>query len=377
MKLTYRFLQGQKNKGDTTEALGIVFQKGENGQITFYNRATDKPFFISGISVNWLTPEEVIENTKDFHELQLTLPDVIYMPKEDAKGFAPQELLLQRIDELRREAQTPEPERINAGEIPIIDEYSLFSADTVEGALAELAMKTKVLDSLHPFPPIQPPGIAEGGDIPSNPPSPLFLRGEKGDKGDAGERGQHGEKGDKGDPGEPGKDGKDGEPGEDADLDQVKKLLKADLKKLRDDLEDKIRRNAGGVVFLSSDGGGTVTPGAVTQTITAGVTLSANKLLAVDDEGMAILADCTNFDHLGRIIGVSKTSALAGAEVEYTLSGIHENDTWNWVMGQAVFLSTNGELTQTAPISGFSMIIGYPETQTKLNVRIEPTIELI
>jgi hypothetical protein len=43
-----------------------------------------------------------------------------------------------------------------------------------------------------------------------------------------------------------------------------------------------------------------------------------------------------------------------------------EEVSWNWDITKPIFIGINGLLTQTPPNSGFSCIIAYPVTTTKI-----------
>lgn len=113
------------------------------------------------------------------------------------------------------------------------------------------------------------------------------------------------------------------------------------------------------------------------DSIIAGAILSANKVIIANDSGQAVVADKDVDGDRSRVLGLTQSSASLGASVKYTISGIHTNDTWTWTMGMPVFLGNTGELTQTVPTTGFLMVIGFPVSATKLNVRIGRAGKLI
>ena len=76
-----------------------------------------------------------------------------------------------------------------------------------------------------------------------------------------------------------------------------------------------------------------------------------------------------------KVLGITTGAASIGTTATVTTFGSIEESGWNWTVGNPVFLSTNGMLTQTAPTSGFSLIVGRPKTATNLFIDIlEPTI---
>lgn len=105
-------------------------------------------------------------------------------------------------------------------------------------------------------------------------------------------------------------------------------------------------------------------------TLTVAENVSANQVLT--NAGYKASKDAYTTTY-----GLTKTSATTGHNVDCTIQGIHDNNTWSWTIGQPVFLSTAGALTQTAPTTGISIVIGYPVTTTRLLVRIETGFELL
>jgi hypothetical protein len=66
-----------------------------------------------------------------------------------------------------------------------------------------------------------------------------------------------------------------------------------------------------------------------------------------------------------------------GSEATVQVSGFIEESSWNWNVDLPVFLSTNGQLTQSAITSGFSLIVGKPRTATNMFISISEPIILI
>jgi hypothetical protein len=66
-----------------------------------------------------------------------------------------------------------------------------------------------------------------------------------------------------------------------------------------------------------------------------------------------------------------------GADVTVQFAYAITEGSWTWTLGQEVFLSTNGLLTQTPPTSGFLEGVGFPLSPTILQkIPIEPAIRL-
>ena len=93
--------------------------------------------------------------------------------------------------------------------------------------------------------------------------------------------------------------------------------------------------------------------------------------------GEAVYASNTTALHLGRVIGITLGAAVQGDTVQVQPSGTLIEPSWNWNTALPVYLSTNGQLTQTTPTAGFSLILGFPLTATSLYVDIREPINLI
>lgn len=109
----------------------------------------------------------------------------------------------------------------------------------------------------------------------------------------------------------------------------------------------------------------------------AGDDLGGHRLITTDPFGLAIYADQSNLDHTNKVVGLTMNAADLGASVTVLIEGPITEPSWNWDTNLPVFLSTSGQMTQTPPTSGFSLIIGFPETSTRLMVRINRPIILV
>jgi len=112
-----------------------------------------------------------------------------------------------------------------------------------------------------------------------------------------------------------------------------------------------------------------------TITCSTELTLSGHRFVVLDNDS-AVYADCTIADHAHRVVGMTTGASNAGS-VSVQTSGEHEEPTWSWTLGIPVFLSTTGLMTQTQPVSGFVLIIGFPVSATKLFIKIHQPIILI
>jgi len=114
----------------------------------------------------------------------------------------------------------------------------------------------------------------------------------------------------------------------------------------------------------------TIVSGGSTVEKTASGALGGHRVVISDGALGAAYADNSIPSHAALVLGVTNGAAVDGAPVSITVSGDLAEPSWSWTPDGFVYLSTNGLLTQTAPASGFSLIVGTALTPTVLNIRI-------
>lgn len=77
------------------------------------------------------------------------------------------------------------------------------------------------------------------------------------------------------------------------------------------------------------------------------------------------------------VLGITQGAVISGSTATVTTYGVITESSWNWTAGLPVFLSTNGQLTQSVPTSGFRLIIGRAKSATTLFVDISEPIVII
>ena len=116
----------------------------------------------------------------------------------------------------------------------------------------------------------------------------------------------------------------------------------------------------------------------VTVTITAGETLSGHRMVIQNfTDGKLYYADNTNLDHMHSVLGLTTQAADLDASCKVKTYGSITEPTWSWTDNKPIFLSTNGQLTQTKPTTGFLLRIGIPRSATTLLIDIEEPIKLV
>lgn len=107
----------------------------------------------------------------------------------------------------------------------------------------------------------------------------------------------------------------------------------------------------------------------------AGENISANKVIYINED--AYLASSDQASHRDRIAGLSVASALTGASIKIRTFGEQYNNTWSWDVTKPIFCGVGGELTQTAPVSGFVQIIGTAIDTNRIFINIKDSTLLI
>lgn len=109
-------------------------------------------------------------------------------------------------------------------------------------------------------------------------------------------------------------------------------------------------------------------------TRTAGQTISANRVL-YDRDGFVYPLGQADAGNIFAILGLSVLAGQTGAQISVQRSGTVNDSGWSWAYGR-VYLGANGQLTQTPPSSGFSVLIGFAATATSINLSINDPIEV-
>lgn len=103
-------------------------------------------------------------------------------------------------------------------------------------------------------------------------------------------------------------------------------------------------------------------------TVTAGAALGGHRVVHLDSAEKAQYASNAVAEHALITLGMTIGAATLNAPVDVLRSGDITEPSWNWTLGQPVYLADNGLITQTPPGAPalFQRIIGFPMTATKL-----------
>lgn len=128
-------------------------------------------------------------------------------------------------------------------------------------------------------------------------------------------------------------------------------------------------------ITLNIESGGLI---AVSQDLqlTAGVSLSALRAVTTNSSGEAIYASNNTLAN-AQVVGITLGAASSAQQVGVKTFGPMSDASWNWTKG-AVYLGTNGQLTQTAPSGGAIIVqVGRALTATQLFVDVDTTITTV
>ena len=110
-----------------------------------------------------------------------------------------------------------------------------------------------------------------------------------------------------------------------------------------------------------------------TATVTAAEALGGHRVVTMSGNYASKDISADKFN----VLGVTQGAVISGATATVTTFGEITEGSWNWTAGLPVFLSTNGLMTQTAPATGFRLIIGRAKSATTLFVDISEPIVII
>jgi hypothetical protein len=103
----------------------------------------------------------------------------------------------------------------------------------------------------------------------------------------------------------------------------------------------------------------------------AGEALGGHRGVIVGNDNRLYYADQSNLTHFNRVLGITTGAAGEDDPAIVRVGGIMAEPTWNWDLARFIYLGTNGLLTQTAPVTGFLLEIGWPVSPTSMMVHIK------
>lgn len=115
-------------------------------------------------------------------------------------------------------------------------------------------------------------------------------------------------------------------------------------------------------------------PGVSTQFeyAVAGQTVGGNRAVTTNSSGQLVYPDLTL--ESARVYGITTQSGVTGELVQVQITGTQTEPSWSWNTVLPVFVGNLGTLTQTPPTVGQTLIVGYPQSPTKLFIDRQPPI---
>lgn len=109
-----------------------------------------------------------------------------------------------------------------------------------------------------------------------------------------------------------------------------------------------------------------------TQSYEAGANLSGHRAVRIS-AGLAYYCDAANPAHLGKCIGITTGAVVAGEVATVQTIGPMTESSWTWAEG-AVFVGTNGSLTQSLAGLAFIQQVGVALSATSIDINPQLSI---
>ena len=117
-------------------------------------------------------------------------------------------------------------------------------------------------------------------------------------------------------------------------------------------------------------------PGGSTLSYPAGEILSGHRMVVLEN-GELFYASKDVAAHATKVLGMTVGATVLGGIAAVQTGGEITEPSWAWTLDVPVWLSTNGLLSQVPPTLGFSLIVGFPISATKLLIRFSEPLFLI
>ena len=113
-----------------------------------------------------------------------------------------------------------------------------------------------------------------------------------------------------------------------------------------------------------------------TYTRIASGSIGGQRFVVTNGDGTVSYASNLNDSQINKVFGITLNAANDGENVNVLTFGLTEFNGWSWNTALPIFLGDNGLPTQTVPLSGFSLIVGFAETPTNIFVDLREPIYL-
>ena len=121
--------------------------------------------------------------------------------------------------------------------------------------------------------------------------------------------------------------------------------------------------------------GSAETASAAVSRIASGV-LSGHRAVRSLSALTVALCDAATPLHAQSFLGVTRGAADPGGAVSVQTDGELVEPSWSWSPGLPVFVGLGGVLTQTSPLTGFALVVGFAQSLTSLWVHPRPPVFL-
>jgi hypothetical protein len=111
----------------------------------------------------------------------------------------------------------------------------------------------------------------------------------------------------------------------------------------------------------------------VDLSIVTAAAIGGQRVIATDDQGMAVYAD--NLTRYKTVIGISTGAAIQGAVVTVKPFGRLEDTSWNWNPEKGLFLGINGLIVQDVPDTGAIVPVGHVASAEAIFITIGEYVE--
>lgn len=102
--------------------------------------------------------------------------------------------------------------------------------------------------------------------------------------------------------------------------------------------------------------------------------LSGHRCIKSLGDGTVAYVDSATSGDVGLCVGITTAAALSGDDITYQANGTITFGGWAWSAGP-VFIALNGQLSQTAPTSGFAQRVALALSATQILMDIgEPIV---
>lgn len=109
--------------------------------------------------------------------------------------------------------------------------------------------------------------------------------------------------------------------------------------------------------------------------IIAGEYVAKNKVVSLNADGKAYTANSDNPDSSQFTLGIATNAANANQNIIIRRLGQYEDSQLNFTQGrEPIFFNNVGDLTLTAPTSGFVQIVGFTTSTNSMIVNIQRSI---